>query len=231
MPDGFGDGLIVDVEVEAFGVEGPSSPSTHIFMVLVAGVVPSFEKIEVARGASDVLGRRAARSGDTARIFDAWFFCFAGEFDDMHPAVAEIIFVEDDERRWTIGCKVTQADVACFEGATIRPVSFVELGSTISQAADIELMKVAVGPFERGLYHLMELSQVEVAGKLEPAADDRLDIDNMDIGLDDDVVGCEHGNSMTRCWRDDNCRRQLPCDTVRDTYGVSWAFLAAVRRR
>jgi hypothetical protein len=31
-----------------------------------------------------------------------------------------------------------------------------------------------------------------------------MDIDNVDIGLDDNVVGFEHGGTMTRCWCDDN---------------------------
>ena len=54
-------------------------------------------------------------------------------------------------------------------------------------------MQVAVGPFERSLYQLMELSQVEVALKLKLAAHAMMDIDNMDIGLDNNVVGFEDG--------------------------------------
>jgi len=197
----------------------------------MAGIVPRLEEVEISWGASDVFGRSATRSGDTAWVFDAWFLGLAGEFDDVHPAVAEIIFVEDDERRGAISGEIAQTHVAGFKGPPIGPVSFIELGCTVGQATDIELVEVAVGPFERGLYHLMELSQVEVAGELEPPTNDGLDIEDMDIGLDDDVVGVEHSNSMTRCWRDDNCRRQLACDTGHDNYGVRSAFWAAVRRR
>lgn len=80
----------------------------------------------------------------------------------------------------------------------------VKLGRAVCKAADIELMKVAVGPLEGCLYQFVELSQVEVAWELKPSADDRMDTDNMDIGLDDNVVGFEHGGTMTRCWCDDN---------------------------
>lgn len=99
--------------------------------------------------------------------------------------------------------KVAQPDLAGFKSAAIGAITFIKLGSAVCEAADIKLVEVTIGPSKGCLYHLVELSQVEVAWQFKPAADGGMDVDDMDIGLNDGVVGFEHGATMARCWRGD----------------------------
>lgn len=118
--------------------------------------------------------------------------------------------------------EVGEAHVAGLEDAAVGPAVAVELGGAIGQPADVKLVKMAVGPAERRLQHLMELGEVEIEGQLKAATDGGMNIDNMDIGADDEGVGFKHvrdyaaGGAAT---------------STDDNYAAIPAAAAAVRRR
>jgi hypothetical protein len=122
-----------------------------------------------------VFWRSGARAGDVACVFDAGFAGCGGHFDDVSPAVAEVVFVDDAERRVIGNGEVGEAHAACLEGLAVGPTVLVEIGRAVGQAADVELVRVAIGPAERRLQHLMMLGEIEVDGKFERAGNRRLD--------------------------------------------------------
>jgi hypothetical protein len=60
----------------------------------------------------------------------------------------------------------------------------------------------------------MELGEVKIEGQLKAATDGGMNIDNMDIGADDEGIGFKHVGDYTARDRGDKHRRQLcgdPC--------------------
>jgi hypothetical protein len=45
------------VEIEPLGVERPSDPSAHRFVLLMFGVSPGFKEASISRAASDIFRR------------------------------------------------------------------------------------------------------------------------------------------------------------------------------
>jgi hypothetical protein len=150
---GFRDRLVGGIEIEAFRVELPAGPATHCLVLGVLGVEPGFEETEISRRSADVLGR--GEIGCRRRIWDILprpaRGCGASSFGG--PAVAEIIFVEDREAIVLVirKNKVSQPDLGSFESLMIGQAVLVEFWRTDDQAADIELVEVAVRPGKRRL--------------------------------------------------------------------------------
>jgi hypothetical protein len=63
--------------------------------------------------------------------------------------------------------EVGQAHNACLEGLAVGPTALVELTRAAGQAAEVDLVKVAIGPAERRLQHFMKMGEIEVHGKFE----------------------------------------------------------------
>lgn len=77
----------------------------------------------------------------------------------------------------------------------------VEFRRAIDDAADVELVQMAIGPTKGGLEHLVELGTVERHRQLEGAANPRFNSDNVGLPAHDVAVGSErveHVASMPR---------------------------------
>ena len=112
----------------------------------------------------------------------------------MTPIVAKVVFVEDRERVFAgiIGkVKVDHPDPGRLEDAAVGQTVLIELWGSVDETADIELMRVAVGPAEGGLQNLVELGKVESDWKFEGAADLGLDAEDMNLGAHDEAVWIE----------------------------------------
>jgi hypothetical protein len=81
-----------------------------------------------------------------------------------------------------IEVEIAQGDLGCLQDLSVTELVLVELGG----ADDDELMEVGVGPAEGGLYHLMELGEVELERQQNSPPDERLDVGDRDGGLDDE---------------------------------------------
>ena len=117
----------------------------------------------------------------------------AGQFEDMLPAVAEVIEIEDKNGRVVRVVEIDEADVTGLEDLLVHESVFVELGSAIAQSADIELVEVTVGPTNAGLEDLVELGEVEIHWQLEGSPDSGVDPDDVDLGADEELMGFVHG--------------------------------------
>jgi hypothetical protein len=111
-------------------------------VLFVERIAPSVQEVGVAGCAAHVFGRSGARACDAARVFDASFARCGGHFDDVSPAVAEVVFVADDERCVIGNGEVGEAYVACLESLAVGPAVLVELRRAAGQAADVELLSV-----------------------------------------------------------------------------------------
>lgn len=108
----------------------------------------------------------------------------------MLPVVAEIVLVEKLKPRI---CAKRETEIAKPDlGRLAHPWAigiFLEVfGSANDQTADHELVKVAVGPPEGGLQHLVGLREIEVAWQLRGPADGRLDPDNLGFDANDKIL-------------------------------------------
>lgn len=113
--------------------------------------------------------------------------------DKVTPAIAEIILIDDAERRLRfVGERqILEADLGCLEGTRSIQFIVIELRGANCESSDVELVKVAIGPAKGGLQHFMQLREVELDRQFKGAADPRLDADDVDIGGDDKGVGIE----------------------------------------
>src|ERR1700681_4741076 len=87
-----------------------------------------------------------------------------------------------------IEVEIAQGDLSCLQDLSVTEPVLVELGGADDEATDDELMQVGVGPAEGGLYHLVELGEVELAGQQDSPPDWRIDVGDRDSGLDDERV-------------------------------------------
>ena len=78
--------------------------------------------------------------------------------------------------------KVSQPDLGSFESLMIGQAVLVEFWRTDDQAADIELVEVAVRPGKRRLKHFVELGEVQCNRQLKGAAHLWLDVEDVGIG-------------------------------------------------
>ena len=172
---------------------------------------------------------RAAHCGSrhAARVFDAGFARFGGQFEDVGPTVAEVVLIEDDDRRVMREGEVGETHGACLEGPAVGPAILVELGRTVCQSADVELVKVVVCPAECSLKHFVELGEVEVHRQFERAGDRRLDAYDVDVRTGDEGVGFDHGGDNVARPR----RRQSSATIIGDNHAAISAAAAAVLRR
>src|SRR5271156_561844 len=152
-------------------------------------------------------------------------------FDEVDPAVAEVIFINERRIAEMVGIEISETNFCRLECRAFVLKALVELGRTIDQAADDELMQVRIGPGESGLDDLVELSQIKVERKQDAAPDRRLDVLDGDLGLHDQLLVEIHGGHNA----DGRRRRQLPTanGVARDNYPLVAACCAAmaVRRR
>jgi hypothetical protein len=111
--EGASNGLIGLRDVEGFWVERASGPCFHGSMLRMGGIAPGFQKVFVAVGTADVLGRAMASTVDAYRVFDAvlgrhlWV-----EFNPVQPGVAEVVFVQDARMGKVIEVEIAQGDRA-----------------------------------------------------------------------------------------------------------------------
>ena len=111
----------------------------------------------------------------------------------MAPIVAEIVFV-NDRKAFVLAIReneILQPDLGGLESLMVEEAVFVEFRRADDQAADIELVEVAVGPAEGRLKRLVELGEIEGDRQLKRAADLWLDVDDMHVGQYDECVGIE----------------------------------------
>ena len=96
------------------------------------------------------------------------------------PAVAKIIFVKDRQAGTFVIRKneVLQPDLGGLECPMIGEAVLVEFRRSDDQAADVELVEVAVRPAERRLKHFMELGEIQFDRELKGAADLGLDVED-----------------------------------------------------
>ena len=142
-------------------------------------------------------------------VFDADLAHCAGQREGMGPAVTEVVLVEDEDRHIVGNAEIGKANVAGFEGLAIGPAVFVELGRTVDQTVNIELVEVAVGPAKSCLQDFVKLSEVEIEGQFERTRHLRLNADDMDVDADDGVIGVNHVPTLPRKPGGGYRRRQL----------------------
>jgi len=154
-----GDGLVGRLEIEPFRIELPSDPSAHRFVLLKFWVSPGLEEAGISRATSDIFRRCRSATGHASRVIDANLARYAPQNEEMAPAISEIVLVQNAERRiFVIGkCEILQTNFGSFEDLVVRQAILVELRGADGQSADVELVKMAVGPTESGLQDFMEL--------------------------------------------------------------------------
>ena len=147
--------IFVDqIEVKPIWVEMPACPAKMRLVVVMVGVADGFEKISIGPGAADILRRSSAGSlqafGMTGQGIEGQPF---RDPDHVGPVVAEIVEIAEGQ---FLPCEIRQPDFGVVEDphAAKAIVKLVEVA--IAQAADPELMQMAVGPAERGLKHEMK---------------------------------------------------------------------------
>ena len=108
----------------------------------------------------------------------------------MLPVIAEVVLVENLELRiGPIGKpQVAKVHLGRRDDTRAIGILFEVFGRADDQTADDELVLVAVGPPKGGLEHLMKLREVEVAGQLQRAADNRIDPEDLSFEPDDKVI-------------------------------------------
>ena len=104
------------------------------------------------------------------------------ELDDVFPVVAEVIDVKKAEAFAAV--EVAQPYLALVETAgVVLELGLAEFGIAIGQAADAELVEVAVPPAESGLDDTMQLAETEAARHDQAPPDRRLDFGERDTDL------------------------------------------------
>ena len=94
--EGGSDRLVGSVEIELLGAEAAPDPGSSGVVLLMLGVAPGFEEVCIAGNAADILRGSVSGAGDADRVLDVGVDWSGGfEFDQMHPAIAEVVFVEE----------------------------------------------------------------------------------------------------------------------------------------
>src|SRR5215213_7559023 len=92
----------------------------------------------------------------------------------MLPVVAEVIDVKEAEALAAV--EVAEADFALIEAAgVVLELGLADLGVTVGQAADAELVQVRIPPAEGGLDDAMQLTEMKAARHNQATPDRRLD--------------------------------------------------------
>lgn len=97
--NGAGDGLVGGFEIEALRIKLTARPSADVFVLIVERIVPDFEEVGVARRSADIFERTGSAALDATRVFDARLAPGDDHRHGMCPAVAEVVLVEDEDRR------------------------------------------------------------------------------------------------------------------------------------
>ena len=169
--------------IEPFRVEMAAGPSFGIAVLGIAGVGDDFEEAGIEVDAANILGGPGTRAIDTGRPARRRV---EGEEpfkrDDVLPVVAEVIDVEEAEAFAAV--EVAQPDLALVETAgVVLELGLAEFGIAVGQAADAELVEVAVPPAESGLDDMMQLAEAEAARHDQAPPDRRLDVGERDTDL------------------------------------------------
>ena len=191
-------------------MEGASGPLAHGFVLFVSGVAPGFEEPDVAGRSADVLGRAMAGAVDAGRVFEASVFgdpLFEG--DEVQPAVAEVVVVEQLRLRHVVEVEVTEMDVGGLEGPRIVFGGGLvrQFRRAVDEPADDEFVEMLVAPAEGGLQHVVQFRQVQRRRQQQASPDRRLDVLQRDLGLDDRLVDRSHIAIMAATRLCDNCAR------------------------
>jgi hypothetical protein len=87
--------------------------------------------------------------------------------------------------------KVDHPDLGRLKDSAVGQTVLIELWGSVDEAADIELMQMAVGPPKGSLENLVELGKVESDWQFESAADLGLNIEDMNLGEHNEAVWIE----------------------------------------
>src|SRR5215213_9557664 len=123
-----------------------AGPAFGVAVLGIAGVGDDVEEVGVAVDAADILGRPGAGAVDAAggarrRVEGEQPL----ELDDMLPVVAEVVDVQEAEALAAV--EVEEADLALVEAAgVVLELGLADLGITVGQAADTELVQVRIPP-------------------------------------------------------------------------------------
>jgi len=182
-PEGIADILVGHLAIEPFRVEMATGPPFGIAVLGIVGVGDDVEEAGIAADAADILGWTSTPAPDAARTARRRV---EGEepleLDDVLPVVAEVIDVKKAEAFAAV--EIAQAHVAFVEAAgVVLELGLAEFGIAVGQAADAELVQVAVPPAEGGLDDAMQLAEMEAARHDQATPNRWLDFGERDADL------------------------------------------------